>query len=325
MVTTKDITLAHTFAKINDASSSPSSRTPVLLVFINGLMLPRKQWSATLNQLSTLLASRTKPIYTLTYDRYGQGESRSPDNPDWKPTPHDLSAAATELDALLADTLATHATELGPHPTLIFVSHSIGVPLARIHNQQTTNSKHLAAAHLFLDSNIANTDFISIFPDPDSPDFDPSIQLPEGTTPDDLRGLRQRTRAMFHPSIPNPEGLDRSNLAELLPNADKPTLRGPEVSTGKETSPYLTVVGHDPVAFAQEGLRMQGTHVGFNEMYMQPVWDAYNEGLMELVAHKERVKGVIIAEGAGHFVQRDTPEVVARQVVDLIQRVEGGK
>jgi hypothetical protein len=270
MVTTKDITLAHTFAKLNDASSNTVSRPAILLVFINGLMLARKQWSPTLTHLTTLLASHPAPIYTLTYDRYGQGESRSA-SPDRKPESHDLSSAATELEALLTETLSTYATELGQHPTLIFISHSIGVPLARIHNQQTTNPAHLATAHLFLDSNIANTDFISIFPDPDSPDFDPAIQLPKSTTPDDLRGLRQRTRAMFHPSIPNPEGLDRSNLAELLPNADKPKLRGPQTSTAEENGPYLTVVGHDPIAFAQEGLRMQGTHVGFNEMYMQRV------------------------------------------------------
>jgi pimeloyl-ACP methyl ester carboxylesterase len=46
---------------------------------------------------------------------------------------------------------------------------------------------------------------------------------------------------------------------------------------------------------------------------------------MQLVADRGRGKGVVIAEGAGHFIQRDTPEVVAREIVELIEKVEGRK
>ncbi|ETN42906.1 uncharacterized protein HMPREF1541_02064 [Cyphellophora europaea CBS 101466] len=317
MAHTQDISIAHTVTKLHDAATP--SQPPILLVFINGLMLPRALWQPTLSLLPPLLANSPTSIYALTYDRYGQGESRKPS--PWKAEQHDLSAAAAELESLLCKTFTTHPdlTPTSRHPTLILISHSIGVPLARLHNATTA---HPATAHLFLDSNISNTDFVSIFPDPDAADFDPAT-LPEGTTIDDLRGLRERTKAMFHPSVPNPEGLNRSTVSALVPHADQPKLRGP-IGGGEEgeRGAWLTVVGHDPVAFAEEGLRLQGTPVALNYAYMQPVWDAYNEGLVKLV-EEGRAKGVVIAKGAGHFVQRDNPTCVAEEIVDLVNKVIG--
>lgn len=301
------IEIAHTLAQLHHGSSLPSG-PPILIVFINGLMLPRAPWQPTLSMLPALLTDVSVPIYALTYDRYGQGESRRP--PPWKPELHDLSTAATELETILNTTLADHA-ELTATPTLLFVSHSIGVPLARLHNATTANH---ATGHLFLDSNISNTDFVSLLPDPDSPNFDAS-SLPSGITADDLRSSRERMKAMLHPSVPNPEGLDRSSVAELVPHADRPELRGPDGE-----APWLTVVGHDPVAFAEEGLRLQGTPVALNTAYMQPPWDEYNRGLLRL-SSEDRVKGVVIAQGAGHFVQRDNVACVAEEIRELVGKI----
>ena len=308
---TDGVPLAYTFSRLNDLPTSDTSTvtSPSLLVFINGLMLPRASWTPTISNLNTALSSQSTPTFYLTYDRYGQGESRSSD-PSWKPKLHDVASAATELETVLQYTLSTYKDDLTATPTLIFISHSIGVPLARLHNHTTATP---AAAHLFLDSNIANTDFVSLLPDPERPAFDAERDIPEGVSVEVLQGMRERTKKMFHPTVPNPEGLDRSNLAELLPDAGKPLLRGPN------EVPFLTVVGHDPEAFAQEGLKMMGSPVELNNRFIQPGWDKYNEGLLALVGEDKRKKGVVIAKGAGHFVQKDNPMCVADEVMDLIR------
>jgi pimeloyl-ACP methyl ester carboxylesterase len=131
------------------------------------------------------------------------------------------------------------------------VANSIGCPLARLY----------AAAHpgtvsgfLFLDSMIANTDFVSLFPDPET--LDPSTTpLPHGITVDDLRHAREQFRKFFHPTVPNGERFDRRDMATRLPHADQPVLpAGPD---GKP--PLLTVVGHDFDKFAEEGLQVKLT------------------------------------------------------------------
>lgn len=343
MASTHDISIAHTVSLIHDGfDDATPTAPPVLLVFINGLMLPCALWQPTIYILPPLLADIQARIYTLTYDRYGQGESRRP--PPWKPLLHDLTSAATELETLLTHTLGTHPSLSTTHtPKFIFISHSIGVPLTRLQNAATT---HPASAHLFLDSNISNTDFISLLPDPSSPTFAPS-SLPPPTTVADLESLRTRTLTTFHPSVPNAEGLDRSTIATLMPHSDKPALRGPvlaphpaagtititdhnTISSSSSNSnsninsaPWLTVLGHDPTAFAEEGLRLQGTPVALNEKYIQPAWDKYNAGLLRL-SEEGKVRGVVIAEGAGHFIQRDNPTCVAEEIVGLVRKVVGG-
>jgi hypothetical protein len=83
---------------------------------------------------------------------------------------------------------------------------------------------------------------VGLWPDADAPGFDEST-LPKGTTVEEIRQVREQYKKRFHVSAPNPEGLDRRNLASLLPHADGPVLLG---------DPFLTVVGHDPETFAQE-------------------------------------------------------------------------
>ena len=300
--------LSHNLINLTETIATTSTSKPILIIFVNGLILPQSLWTPTIELLETLLSSSTHSISALTYDRYGQGQSR-PTDPTWKPEPHDLLFAVEELHSLISHISTKHF----PHqsPILFLISQSIGVPLARLYDQHHPGQ---ISAHLFLDSNIANTDFISIYPDPDAPDFNAST-LPSDTTINDLQTMRERTQKMFHPSVPNAEGLDRSNLAHLLPHADKPALHAPHGKT-----PFVTVVGHDPEAFAEEGLKLQGAPKGLNLRFMQPFWHAYNDGLCKLTGER-RVKGVVIAEGAGHFVQRDNPRMVAQEIKEVVYKM----
>lgn len=318
-LSTRGVEISHNLTQLNDATPTPNT-PPILLVFINGLMLPSALWKPTLDLLRPHFTSHPTPIYALTYDRYGQGASRSP-TPDWTPDLHPLTSTTEELDSLLTTLLPLHFPPPTPTPQLIYIAHSIGVALIRLHNTLTSHPHHLGTAYLFLDSNISNTDFISLLPDPSSPTFDPgTTTLPPDSTLTDLTTFRQRTAAMFHPTVRNAEGLDRTTVAELVPHADQSKLRSSEEG-GK--GPWLTVVGHDPEAFAEEGLKMSRAPKGLTRRYMQPAWDGYNEGLLE-VGGDGRVKGLVIAEGAGHFVQRDTPGVVVGEVVELVEKVVGG-
>ena len=56
--------------------------------------------------------------------------------------------------------------------------------------------------------------------------------------------------------------------------------------------------------------------------YVQPVWDEYNKHLA-LLTSTDKSKGPIIAEGCGHFVQRDNPQFVAKEICKMLQILEG--
>jgi pimeloyl-ACP methyl ester carboxylesterase len=225
----------------------PREENPVsntLVVFLNGLALPCAAWAETVEHLLNLHKDSSQPTPALLcYDRYGQGKSDSDptDTPD-SPYGHDAHAVITDLHQLLIqisqDELHCRFEDL----RLVLVCNSIGCVLARLY---AVEHPACVEAYLFLDSMMANTDFVSIFPDPDGPSFDKS-QLPEDVTADDLRHARTKFRDFFHPTVPNPEHLDRRNLKDMLPHADRPALPdGPG-----EVPPLLTVVGHDWDEFA---------------------------------------------------------------------------
>ncbi len=224
---------------------NPSSRT--LVVFLNGLALPSAAWSETVTRLSSLRIKSSQPMPTLLcYDRYGQGSSDSdPTDPPNSPYGHDARAAVADLHQLLTqisqDELSHRKLE---DLRLVLVCNSIGCALARLY---AANHPGRVEAYIFLDSMMANTDFVSIFPDPDGPTFDKG-QLSEDMTADDLRHTRAKFLQYFHPTVPNSEHLDRRQLRELLPLADGPAL--PEGPGGR--SPLLVVVGHDWDEFAAQ-------------------------------------------------------------------------
>ena len=252
---------------------------------------------------------------------------------------------------------------------------------------------------------MANTDFVSLFPDPDSPGFDHEKDLREGVGEEDLRWTRRMFGEKFHPSVGNPERLDRRGLQKLLPEADRPKLtvsvrdgeedgeeeeeeeeeekngngneeekrarghgeeRREEVrggTTKRITKPRVVVIGHDWDVFADQNEKVSfpfptqslpntpSSQVTFaNQVfshyhtpppshpqgpmsipkavingYMNPAWQRYNEGLARLASDRgdkndeENVVPVKIAKDCGHFIQKDDPELVAREL-DLLLR-----
>jgi hypothetical protein len=120
---------------------------------------------------------------------------------------------------------------------------------------------------------------------------------------------------MFSPENPNKEGLDRRNLAQLLPSASEPKLVGPG---GK--APYMTVVGHDAETFAQEGLDRMKIPKVVTETYLQPYWEEYNQGLLE-ISDREVGNEVKIAKGCGHVIQLADPPFVAEELMLMLHRL----
>ncbi|KAK4119608.1 alpha/beta-hydrolase [Parathielavia appendiculata] len=295
----------------------PHALSNTLVVFLNGLALPSAAWCETIDRFLNLRRKSNQPIPALLcYDRYGQGKSDSDptDDPQDAPYGHDSRAAVADLHQLLIQVARDelHRQKL-EDLQLVLVCNSIGCALARIYAAAHPGR---VSAYVFLDSMMANTDFVSLFPDPDGDDagFDEG-QLPQGITPDDLRHARVRVRNFFHPTVPNAEHLDRRHLAELLPQADGPRL--PHGPGGR--SPLLVVAGHDWDVFAE-----QSEHGSLSvskaviNAYVNPAWGAYNQGLTRLVPAENEVK---IAKGCGHFIQKDDPGFVANELNALLNRL----
>jgi pimeloyl-ACP methyl ester carboxylesterase len=333
--------------------SNPFSQT--LIVYLNGLMLPRSSWDASIHSfLEKRIVGRLPYPGLLSYDRYGQGESDH-DPTDKRPPPchgHDAMSAVQDLKQLILGIWRDHLDSAKPthFPSLIFVCNSIGCALARLFIQQHPGT---VSGLLFLDSIMANSDNMSIWPDPDASDFNEHT-LPDGVTADEVRETRRKYKAMFHPDVPNMEGLSRSNLAQLLPDSNAPRLEG---YLGK--GPYLTIVGHDWETFAEQscmsfpftchsspltchtwsqfptceiithlhGLTVCSLVTGslhipkiLTMTYANPAWRRYNEGLTYLTDDGRSI-GPIVAVGCGHFIQRDGPGFVSDELVSLLDRV----
>lgn len=233
-------------ASIRQNHNNPFSQT--LIVYLNGLVLPRSSWDPSIHSfLEKRIVGRLPYPGLLSYDRYGQDESDR-DPGDTEPPPchgHDAMAAVQDLKQLILQIWREHLNIAKPthFPTLIFVCNSIGCAIARLFVEQNPGT---VSGLLFLDSIMANSDQLSYWPNPDVKNFD-AHTLPDGVSADDVRETRRKYREMFHPDVPNMEGLSRRNLAKLLPADDAPRLEG---YLGK--GPYLTVVGHDWETFAEQ-------------------------------------------------------------------------
>ena len=303
---------AYTFSEI----VAHESNAAIWIVFINGLGLPQAFWQPSIQLVKKSFRDDSSfgnipNIAITTYDRYAQGLSQIRDGST--PLKHDLMDSVKDLDGILTNVYSNHLSNIDQSQIdIIFVAHSIGVPLLRLFLDQTTAFRPRVAGSIFLDSNIANTDLASLLPDPDDPAFNPA-DLPTDTTEAELRWARENYSRMFAPTAPNTENLDRSTLPNLLPFADRPVLK--HSSRGELR---LIVVAHDPEAFAQEGLKIATK--GLTKRYIEPAWHEYNLGLLKLVSQAE---GIVVARGAGHFVQRDNPECVASEICKMIESMVG--
>jgi pimeloyl-ACP methyl ester carboxylesterase len=288
-----------------------------LIVFLNGLMLPRSSWDASIN---AFLEKRTKAGLPypalLSYDRYGQGDSdRDPGDVDPPPCHgHDIMSAVRDLRQFTLQIWKEHLQKSSPtqSPCLVFVCNSIGCAIARLFAQTYPGT---VIGMMFLDSIMANSDYTSIWPNPDAPGFDPQT-LPGDVTVEQVRETRERYRSMFHPDVPNMEGLSRRNLATLLPDADGPKLEG-----WGGSGPYLTVVGHDWETFADQSyLGSVHTPKVLTMTYANPTWQAYNSALTK-ITDEGRAIGPLIAINCGHFIQKDGPKFVSDELTSLLDRV----
>ncbi|KAK7937387.1 uncharacterized protein PG986_014255 [Apiospora aurea] len=310
--TKPDCPIKYTFTTLSTSDEPPSET--ILIVFVNGLGLPQVSWQPTLQLLQADLAVSPSPpsspasssnyaITAATYDRYGQGLSQPEHGA--KPRPHDILDAVADLSAFLNTLKSRHFPD-GHHKTatrLFLTAHSLGAPLARLF---AAHHPGALSALLILDSNMANNDFVSLFPDPD------------------LRSARAFARSMFHPAAPNAENLDRSTLPSLLPRSDGPVLTGDDDGGKEKRRLLLRVAGHDPQTFADESLKLWPR--GLTERYVQPAWDEYNEGLLSIAGGDPAADGrkVVIAPHSGHFIQKTNPQFVADQVLEVLKMLCGG-
>ncbi|KAI0974731.1 Alpha/Beta hydrolase protein [Xylaria arbuscula] len=301
-------------------SVGQSGCSDVLIVFLNGLVAPQSFWlpiMALMLRRIHMAVPGTDSVLSrpqmLAYDRYGQGRTidRDPgDEGKEEGYGHDALDVVRDLHQLIIQT--TPNSDSQPK-RIMFVANSIGCAIARLYSQHYPGT---VAGMLLLDSIMANSDFVSIFPDPDSPEFDPG-SLPQGVTPDMLYETRNKFRQVFHPSVKNPEGLDRRNLATLLPDADRPSLS--HGYAGR--APFVTVVGHDPEWFAKESLQSSmETPISISTNYTNPIWNHYNEGLTRLTS-PEKSSGPVIAKDCGHFIQKDDPNLVTELACRMLETI----
>ncbi|KAK0719086.1 Alpha/Beta hydrolase protein [Apiosordaria backusii] len=310
--------------------TTDNSLSDVLVVFLNGLVLSRRAWSPAITYLLSRYSNNNnqQPPTILTYDRYGQGDSDNDptDDPSALPYGHDAYQVVSDLHQLLTQFIASSSCLSNLNSTrLVFICSSIGCPLARLYANAHAHQIQISA-YLFLDSMIANTDFVSIFPDPDDPQFDPD-SLPADISLQDLRYTRSQFYKFFHPTVPNAEHLDRRRLAEMLPFSDEPLLplaAVPGSGSNDKKSPLLTVVGHDWDEFAEQCEKgtMTVPKRAINA-FMNPAWASYNDGLAHLIQPPENQTPVKIATGCGHFIQKDDPEFVAREIKHLLDNLQG--
>ncbi|EED23818.1 hypothetical protein TSTA_072100 [Talaromyces stipitatus ATCC 10500] len=120
-----------------------------------------------------------------------------------------------DLHQLISQLIAEKMGISDNNVTLVLVASSIGCALARLYAQKDPGT---AAGLLFLDSVLANSDCVSIFPDPDTEGFDPAV-LPAGITHEMLCQSREATHDA--PSI----------------LSDGPIMQGPE----NEHGPYVRI------------------------------------------------------------------------------------
>jgi len=63
-----------------------------------------------------------------------------------------------------------------------------------------------------------------------------------------------------------------------------------------------------------------GTPKSLSMKYANPIWHEYNQGLARLTEPKFS-KGPIQAKGCGHFIQKDDPNFVIQETLDLVDKV----
>lgn len=253
-----------------------------LVVVVNGLRTRMQAW----DDVAAAIADRDASV--LCYDRWNNSESGPP--PASREARNDLWTCAEDLKILLTKATSEHQL---PEQTVL-VGSSIGCSIIRLCLQRFQEISSRTTAIVFLDSYMSNTDFVSLFPPPADDE------------PPALTQTRQVMAQMFHPALPNPEGLSLENARMLLSEPDTPRLR-----EGIE----MIVVGHDPEHTARSMQETLGTEPALFLKYVQSAWDAWNDGLGKLSTRSK----YLMAENSGHFIYRDRPDLVIGLVMNLVE------
>ncbi|KAL2072314.1 hypothetical protein VTL71DRAFT_11657 [Oculimacula yallundae] len=312
--TKPDAPITHNFFPATNSHTISSHNT--LIIFINGLGLPASSWIPAITILQTQLESCPA---ILSYDRFGQGltTSRDPlDGQTGKELGHDFLDVAHDLHNIIL-TIAAKEFSLQISEVengslrLLLVAASIGAPIARLYAQ---NYRGIVSGLVILDSNIANVNYSDFLPDPDLPGFDNDTLLSDGCTLEQYREARLKLARMFDLNVRNLENIDRTNSPALLPYSDQPKLVGTS-----QTGPLLSVVGHYPETFTDLSYTMMGTPKSLSRITNE-YWAQYNAGLTK-ITDAEKCKGVVIAKGCGHFIQKDDPGFVAQVISGMIKEL----
>lgn len=64
------------------------------------------------------------------------------------------------------------------------------------------------------------------------------------------------------------------------------------------------------------------TPISLSMQYTNPVWHAYNLGLVQITDENRR-RGPILAKGCGHFIQRDDPNLVVSELSKILDEMVG--
>ena len=315
--------------------SKPSSPRDTLIVGVNGIDSPQSLFYPTANVLLKSSRASNFPLM-LTYDRPGQGTTTDlnadvPGRPkrharDCLDAAHDLRDLVTQVGCSRLGFQRDNINNL----RIVIVGDSVGCAIARLYAQEYPKT---VTALLLLDSTLANSDTVSVFPDPNSSGFSEK-DLPPGITAELCEDSRRKIGRGFDTKAPNREGLWRGNLPELLPFSDAPKLQGPRPGT-----PYVTVVEHDNKVFPEacykvrfDFLILRSAFLALitfqalrlatimTETYFDPAWHLYNEGLAK-ITEPPLSKGPIVAKGCGHLIVKDDPQLVADELTELLDKL----
>ncbi|GKU07574.1 hypothetical protein FLAG1_11724 [Fusarium langsethiae] len=192
-------------------STISGDNSSILVVFVNGMIAPQTSWIKTISKLNELSPEGLPAI--LTFDRFGQGQTTDRDpNDEGAADPshaHDSMDVVHDIRQLITQVLKTKLNVEDPDNARLFlIGNSIGCAFSRLYAGEYPGT---VSAILLLDSVLTDTDFVSVFPDPDAQDFNPDNLL-SGVSADNIRVAREETRKRFHPSLGSKEGLTRKNL-----------------------------------------------------------------------------------------------------------------
>lgn len=62
------------------------------------------------------------------------------------------------------------------------------------------------------------------------------------------------------------------------------------------------------------------TPISLSMQYTNPLWHAYNLGLVQ-ITDENRSRGPIFAEGCGHFIQKDDPNFVVGELSMILDQL----